>query len=110
MKRTVPVLVSLFFLFMPGYRLMAQALVQTGKSYVNITKGVVGGTIEPGDVLEIRATIAVGRLPANAVLSISRAHFVDTIPANTTYVAGSLKILTNEGLAFRSYTDAANDD
>jgi hypothetical protein len=110
MKRTVPVLFFYCLLFMPGYRLMAQALVQTGKSYVNITKGVSGGTIEPGDILEIRATIAVSRLPSNAVLSISRVHFVDTIPANTTYVAGSLNILTNEGLAFKTYTDAANDD
>jgi hypothetical protein len=89
---------------------MAQALVQTGKSYVNITKGVSGGTIEPGDILEIRATISVARIPANAVLSISRVHFVDTIPANTNYVAGSLRILTNEGLTFKTYTDAANDD
>jgi hypothetical protein len=95
---------------MSGHQTMAQALVQTGKSYVNITKGVSGGTIEPGDVLEIRATISVGRLPGNPVLSISRVHFVDTIPANTTYVAGSLRILTNEGLTFRTYTDAGNDD
>src|SRR5690349_12888544 len=104
MKRTVPVFFFYCFLFMPGYRLMAQALVQTGKSYVNITKGVSGGTIEPGDILEIRATIAVSRLTGNPVLNISRVHFVDTIPANTNYIAGTLRILTNEGLTFRSYT------
>jgi hypothetical protein len=82
----------------------AQATVQTGKSYVNITKGLNGGTIEPGDTLEIRATIAVGGG------QISLAHYVDSIPPNTTYIPGSLKILTNEGLVFKSYTDALGDD
>jgi hypothetical protein len=33
--------------------------IDFGKSYVNITKGVTGGTIEPGDVLEMRSTFAV---------------------------------------------------
>jgi hypothetical protein len=83
------------------------ARVQTGKSYVNITKGLNGGTIEPGDTLEIRATIAVGNFDAR---SVSRARYVDTIPANTTYIPGSLKILTNEGLTFKAYTDAPGDD
>lgn len=83
------------------------ARVQTGKSYVNITKGLNGGTIEPGDILEIRATIAVGNFDAR---SVSRAHYVDTIPTNTTYIPGSLKILTNEGLDFKIYTDASGDD
>lgn len=110
MKRTVPVLFICCLFTLSAYVSMAQALVQTGKSYVNITKGVNGGTIEAGDILEIRATIAVGRLPGNPVLTISRVHFVDTIPVNTTYIAGSLRILTNEGLTFRSYSDVANDD
>lgn len=83
------------------------ALVQTGKSYVNITKGLNGGTIEPGDTLEIRATIAVGNWDNR---SVTNAHYVDTIPANTTYIPGSLKMLTNEGLNFKSYTDASGDD
>lgn len=82
----------------------AQATVQTGKSYVNITKGLNGGTIEPGDTLEIRATIAVSGG------QISLAHYVDSIPANTTYIPNSLKLLTNEGLVFKSYTDAPGDD
>ena len=92
MKRTVPLVFLLLLSFMSVHRVMSQAGVLTGKSYVNITKGVSGGTIEPGDILEIRATIAVSRIGANAILSISRAHFVDTIPANTTFVAGSLRI------------------
>jgi hypothetical protein len=31
------------------------AAIDYGKSYVNLTDGTVGGTINPGDVLEIRA-------------------------------------------------------
>ena len=30
-----------------------------GKSYINVTKGVNGGTVETGDVLEIRASFVV---------------------------------------------------
>ena len=79
--------------------------VQTGKSYVNITKGTAGGTFEPGDILEIRSAIAVG-----SSLTISQVRYNDTINSSFTYISNSLKILTNEGLAFRSYTDASNDD
>jgi hypothetical protein len=106
MKTYVPV--KFLLLTMCSFVLLrkadAQATVQTGKSYVNITKGLNGGTIEPGDTLEIRATIAVGGG------QISLAHYVDSIPANTTYIPNSLKLLTNEGLVFKSYTDAPGDD
>ena len=37
------------------------AAVDYGKSYINITEGTAGGTIDPGDVLEIRATLVVQR-------------------------------------------------
>lgn len=79
--------------------------VQTGKSYINVTKNITGGTFEPGDILEIRAAIAVGN-PA----TITRVRYNDTINSNFTYIPGTLKIITNEGLTFRSFTDAANDD
>ena len=81
--------------------------VQTGKSYVNITKGATGGTFEPGDILEIRSAIAVGDFTS---FSISKVRYNDTIDNNFTYIPNSLKILTNEGLTFRGYSDAANDD
>ena len=31
--------------------------VDYGKSYINVTKGLNGGTVEPGDTLEFRSTI-----------------------------------------------------
>ncbi|MGG9961536.1 T9SS type A sorting domain-containing protein [Ferruginibacter sp. SUN106] len=83
------------------------AQVQTGKSYINVSKNITGGTFEPGDTLEIRAAIAVGNF---AAFSITQVRYNDTINANFTYLPGTLKIITNEGLTFRSYTDAASDD
>jgi hypothetical protein len=82
----------------------AQPTVDYGKSYVNITKGSGGGTIEPGDELEIRATIAVR---SNAAYNPS---FTGAIPANTTYVPNTLRILTNEGKTYKQWTDAADGD
>ena len=83
------------------------AQVQTGKSYINVSKNSTGGTFEPGDTLEIRAAIAVGSFSS---FSITQVRYNDTINSNFTYIPGTLKILTNEGLTFRAYTDAASDD
>jgi hypothetical protein len=83
------------------------AQVQTGKSYINVSKKSTGGTFEPGDTLEIRSAIAVGQFSAYTVTQV---RYNDTIGANFLYVPGSLKIITNEGLTFRSFTDAAGDD
>ncbi|MEP7280057.1 MAG: T9SS type A sorting domain-containing protein [Bacteroidota bacterium] len=78
--------------------------VQYGKSYVNITKGVNGGTVEPGDTLEMRTTFLVS---ANTAYNVS---LTGNIPANTTYVTNSLNILTNEGQLYKHWTDAADGD
>ena len=81
--------------------------VQMGKTFININKPT-GGTITPGDTLEIRATIAVGRWNS---YTITRVRYTDTISsASLTYVPNSLRCLTNEGLLYRQYTDAQNDD
>jgi len=76
-----------------------------GKSFINITKGIGGGTVEPGDVLEIRAAVV---LRPNTVLD--SCAFYDNLPAGTSYVPGSLAILTNEGKVYKAFTDAAGDD
>jgi len=78
--------------------------VDYGKSYVNITKGGTGGTVEPGDTLEIRATFVV---KANGTYNTS---FTDAIPAGTSYIPGTLRVLTNEGKIYLQFTDAAGDD
>jgi len=87
---------------------VAQLKIDYGKSYVNITKGVTGGTIEPGDILEVRATFVVGGSGVNDYAD-SCAYF-DIVPANTTYIPGTLAILTNEGHIYKTFTDVAGDD
>jgi trimeric autotransporter adhesin len=76
-----------------------------GKSFINITKGLGGGTVETGDVLEIRAGITLR--PTSILDSCA---FFDNVPVGTNYIPGSLAILTNEGKVYKSFTDAAGDD
>ncbi|RYE12380.1 MAG: hypothetical protein EOP51_31670, partial [Sphingobacteriales bacterium] len=79
-------------------------LIHFGKTYVNVTKGAGGGTIEPGDTLEMRAVLNVrNNVMFNAV-------YQDMVPTNTTYIPGTLRILTNEGKIFRQWTDALDTD
>jgi hypothetical protein len=80
------------------------AVVDYGKSYVNITKGNNGGTIEPGDTLEIRATFVVKSGTAY------NSSFKDAVPANTTYIPNTLNILTNEGKIYQHWTDSFDGD
>ncbi len=87
---------------------LAQLKIDYGKSYVNLTKGGSGGTIEPGDILEVRATFVVGGSGVNDFAD-SCAYF-DVVPANTTYIPGTLAIRTNEGKVYKTFTDAAGDD
>jgi uncharacterized repeat protein (TIGR01451 family) len=72
----------------------------------NITKTVAdpnGGSVNPGDVLEYTIVVSnTGNDGAdNNVLR-------DTIPSNTTYVAGSMQITTGANTGVK--TDAAGDD
>lgn len=76
-----------------------------GKSFINITKGLNGGTVETGDVIEIRAAVVLR--PTSILDSCA---FYDNVPAGTAFVPGSLAILTNEGKVYKSFTDVAGDD
>lgn len=107
MKITIQVTLLLFACILTLHQSVQAQVVQTGKSYINISKGTSGGTIEPGDTLEIRATIAVGDWDGSTITLV---HYVDTIPANTIYVTNSLKILTNEGVVYSAFTDASDAD
>lgn len=65
-------------------------LIDLGKSFINVSKPI-GGTVETNDILEIRASVVV------RAASFDSCSFTDVVPAGTSYVAGSLKVLTNEG-------------
>ena len=90
------------------------ANVDYGKSYVNITKGTNGGTIDPGDELEIRATFVVSG--SSYVDSVA---YYDTL-LNTkgfALVPGSIALRTNDGKIYRydsptkvEFTDGFDSD
>ncbi|MGN6294630.1 MAG: T9SS type A sorting domain-containing protein [Chitinophagaceae bacterium] len=86
----------------------AQPTVTTGKSFINISRPN-GGTFLPGDIIEVRATIAVsGGSSSNRLNSV---RYNDTI--NLTkfeYISNSLQMISNEGLVQYSYTDASDTD
>jgi hypothetical protein len=84
--------------------------VTTGKSYINLSRPN-GGTFLPGDIIEVRATIAVSG-GSNAIASrINSIRYNDTInTAKLTYILGSLQMLSNEGHLQRQFTDAADTD
>jgi trimeric autotransporter adhesin len=88
-----------------GYLAQAQP-VDYSKSYVNLNRKTAGGTIRPGDTLEIRFTFFV----RNGIVADSCAVY-DNIPINTTLIPDSLVLRTNEGLRFRPrYTSALDGD
>ena len=94
------------------------AVVDFAKSYVNITNGVTGGTINTGDLLEIRSILVVQR-PAGsgANVAIDSVAFYDTLMANKGFrlCKDSMALKTNEGKLFRPttstyFTDAKDAD
>ena len=54
--------------------------IDFGKSYVNLTKGLNGGTVETGDTLEIRASFVVRSGTYDSC------GYTDAVPAGTTFI------------------------
>ena len=84
----------------------SSANIDYSKSYINVTKLSTGGGVEPGDILEIRATFVVR---SGTVDSLA---FFDTLRANKgyTFVSGTISTQTNEGKVYKSFTDARDND
>src|SRR5262245_57813112 len=78
--------------------------IDFGKSYINVTKGVNGGTTETGDTLEIRASFVVRSGTYDSC------RYQDAIPAGTTFIPGTIRVLTNEGKIYKQFTDVTGDD
>ena len=82
------------------------ARIEYSKSYINVTKGFTGGTIDPGDTLEMRATIVIFTRTADSIA------FYDTLfnTRGLRLVPGSISLRTNEGKIYKSFTDAFDAD
>jgi hypothetical protein len=78
--------------------------IDFGKSYINVTKGLSGGTLETGDTVEIRAAFVVR---SNTYDSCA---YYDAIPAGTAYIPNTIRVLTNEGKIYKQFTDGQWDD
>ncbi len=89
--------------FFSPFHLVAQK-IDFSYSYINITRGVGGGTLEQGDIIEVRALAKLNAVTNNF-------YYIDTMRTGTQYVTSSLKIVTNEGLTYQGpFTNAALDD
>jgi len=119
MKKTIPCfyknVVSCFLFslllssFIYGQR---NPLLGAGNSYVNITKKSTGGFVQVGDTLEIRTNYFFGKTyNSNRIYKV---RYFDSVPLKTTICTGgtnnSLRLITNEGVMVKSYTQTANDD
>ncbi len=86
-----------------GGKIYAQN-IDFGKSYINVTKGLNGGTVETGDTLEIRAALVVRSGTYDSC------RYQDVVPAGTTFIPATIRVLTNEGKIYKQFTDAFGDD
>lgn len=87
-----------------GYGLLFAQNIDFGKSYINVTKGLNGGTLETGDTLEIRATFVVRSGTYDSC------RYQDAVPAGTSFIPGTIRVLTNEGKIYKQFSDAYGDD
>jgi trimeric autotransporter adhesin len=98
--------------------------IEISRSYINVTRGAVGGTVSPGDTLEMRATFVLFEGSTSVTPNIPNASadsigFYDTL-INTRGLAlipGTIALRTNEGIIYRAdlptkvaFTDLATDN
>jgi len=86
----------------------ASAILDYSKSYVNLSDTASGGTIDPGDILEIRATLVIR--PNGAVRAIDSVAYYDTLKAGGgLQYFDSIALRTNEGKLYKSFTVSNTD-
>ena len=113
MKKLLHAVISIVvpLLFILPQKIAAQGAnrVDIGKSFANMSKLAVGGTFNPGDTIEIRVTIAVIR--QTTYTAIDSVQVFDAVPAKTTYIPGSIRVATNQGLTYKGpFTEIVDGD
>jgi hypothetical protein len=80
--------------------------IDYSKSYINVTKGTSGGSVDPLDILELRATFVV---KSKAIDSLA---FYDTLFNTRGFkiISGSISTKTNEGKDYGVFSDAVDTD
>jgi hypothetical protein len=84
----------------------ASATYDYGKSYVNISKNSAGGTISPGDTLEIRGTLVIKSLSLDSLAFFDTLHHLGGLRL----VPSTIILRTNEGKTYKAFTDAVDAD
>jgi hypothetical protein len=109
MKTFLPILTIFLTLACEPAHSQSANRVDIGKSFANISKMKAGGTYNPGDTIEIRVTIAV--LKQTTYTAIDSVQVMDTVPAFCTYITGSMRVATNEGITYKGpFTEASDSD
>jgi hypothetical protein len=89
----------------------AEAQIKTGLSYINVTRNTTGGNVEPGDILEIRFNVMIPwGFNSGNIYKVRYYTNIPTLTAMETAATDQLKILTNEGVLYKGFTLANNDD
>lgn len=90
--------------------------VRFGNSYLNITKQTAGGTVEPGDILEIRTNYYINggfqNISPGPTPTIYYVRYLNNLPSNTEYAPTNqfMGLITNEGLTVTQFTPGTGDD
>jgi hypothetical protein len=94
-----------FFSTIVPAKIFSQPTVRYSFSYINVTRNNGGGTLEPGDIIEVHALV---NLATGSTLE--NVYFIAPITAGTQYVPNSMKLITNEGVLLRAFSDLSGSD
>lgn len=89
------------------------AVLDYSKSYINVSKNTTGGTVSPGDILEIRATLVIktGTIDSVAFLdTLKRGGGLALQPDSLAIRTNEGKIVSNAGANEARFTSAKDGD
>ncbi len=93
------ILLTAGIFFLPLLVIAQGGRVDVGKSFLNISKLNGGGTFNPGDTIEVRVTVAVKTQTTRTI--IDSLQVFDQVPLKTTYITGSMRVTTNQGITYK---------